>query len=69
MAEFVFRKGTELITYTNWEYVPTNLDFDHVIKFIPDIPSAPHTGEEHEEMEKWNERLQTLMEIENASSN
>jgi hypothetical protein len=31
MAEFVFRKGTELITYTRWEDVPENLDFEHLL--------------------------------------
>ena len=43
--------------------------FDNVIKFIPEIPDGPHTQEEHEEIEKWNERLQKLMEKEHASSN
>ena len=41
MAEFVFKKGTELITFTKWEDVPNDLDFDHVIKFIPDVPPEP----------------------------
>ena len=69
MAEFVFKKGTELITFTKWEDVPNDLDFDHVIKFIPDIPPEPHTEEQHEEIEQWDIRLQKLMETERASSN
>ena len=68
MAEFVFRKGTELITYTRWEDVPENLDFDHIIKFVPDIPPEPHTEEEHKEHEQWHDRLKTLMEKERARS-
>ena len=69
MAEFVFRKGTELITLTKWEDVPSDLDFDHVIKFIPDVPPPPHTEKQHEEMDQWDGRLQKLMERERANDN
>ena len=43
--------------------------FEHVIKFLPDVPPEPHTEEEHEEMAQWNIRLQELMEKERARSN
>ena len=69
MAEFVFRKGTERITFTKWEDVPSDLDFDHVIKFIPDVPPPPHTEKQHEEMDQWDGRLQKLMERERANDN
>ena len=69
MAEFVFRKGTELITFTKWEDVPSDLDFDHVIKFIPDVPPPPHTEKQHKEMDQWDGRLQKLMERERANDN
>ena len=69
MAEFVFRKGTELITFTKWEDVPSDLDFDHVIKFIPDVPPPPRTEKQHEEMDQWDGRLQKLMERERANDN
>ena len=71
MAEFVFKKGTELITFTKWEDVPNDLDFDHVIKFERDFPEEPHTYEDHEYMETFNDKLQELMRRErtNASSN
>ena len=42
-----------------------NLDFDHVIKFSPDCPPAPHNEEQHAEMERWTQRLQEFMEKEN----
>ena len=67
MAEFVFKIDGELVTITNWEDVPEK--FDHVIRFIPDMPEEPHTEEDHEEMALWNIRLQQLMEIERARSN
>ena len=44
-------------------------DFEHVIRFVPDMPEDPHTEEEHAEMALWNTRLQKLMEKERARSN
>ena len=67
MAEFVFQIDGREVTITKWEDVPE--EFDHVIKFIPDIILPPHTIEDHEELGKWNDRLQELMEKERARSN
>ena len=66
MAEFQFIINGELVTFDNYEDIPD--EFEHVIRFIPDIPSEPHTEDEHEEMAKWNIRLQELMEKERARS-
>ena len=58
----------KLITYTDYDDIPNT--FDHVIKFNPDYPEGPHTQEEHEYMETFNDKLQALMEIErNAGGN
>ena len=65
--EFVLLVKGELKTYTNYEDIPD--EFDNVIKFIPEIPNGPHSHNEHDEIEKWNEKLQLLMEKERASSN
>ena len=67
MAKFQFIVNGELITYDKYEDIPKK--FEHVIKFIPDIPEEPHTEEEHDELSLWNERLQQLMEKERARSN
>ena len=67
MAEFQFIINGELITFDNYEDIPD--EFEHVIKFLPDIPEDPHTEDEHEELALWNIRLQELMEKERASSN
>ena len=67
MAEFQFIVNGELVTYDSWENIPE--EFEHVIKFIPDIPPEPHTEDEHAEMEIWNTRLQQLLEKERARSN
>jgi len=65
----VVKRNGVLETYTEYEDIP--LDFDHVIEFKPTVPEPPHTEEQHEEIEQWNNRLQDLMkrERENASSN
>lgn len=63
MHKFVLLVNGELKTYSTWESIPE--DFDHVIEFIPEIPDGPHTEEQHEEIEKWNDRLQLLISKEN----
>ena len=55
-----------LETYTEFEAIPQ--DFEHVIEFRPEIPPGPHTDQQHEEIEQWNDRLQELMRIEHARS-
>ena len=67
MSEFQFIVNGELVTYDKYEDIPET--FEHVIKFLPDIRSEPHTEEEHEEIQEWNNKFQELMEKERASSN
>ena len=67
MSEFQFIVNGELVAFDNYEDIPE--DFEHVIRFIPDVPAEPHTDEEHAEMAIWNTRLQELMEKERARSN
>ena len=67
MAEFKFVVNGELVSFDKYEDIPE--DFEHVIKFIPDMPEEPHTEEDHAEMALWNTRLQQLMEKERARRN
>ena len=67
MAEFQIIVDGELVLYDKYEDIPEK--FDHVIRFIPDIPPEPHTEDDHDEMALWNIRLQELMEKERARSN
>jgi len=67
MAEFQFIVNGELVTYDKYKDIPET--FEHVIKFLPDIPPEPHNEEEHEEIQEWNNKFQKLMEKERASSN
>jgi len=71
MAEFQFIINGELVTFDKYEDIPD--EFEHVIKFLPDIPEpegedGEHTEEQHIEMAAWNTRLQKLMEKERARS-
>ena len=66
MAEFQFIINGELVTFDNYENIPDELE--HVIRFLPDIISEPHTEDEHDEIAVWNDRLQQLMEKERARS-
>jgi hypothetical protein len=63
MHKFVIMVDGELVTYTKYKDIPDN--FDHVIEFVPEIPDGPHTHEQHEEIEQWNNRLQMLVAKEN----
>ena len=67
MAEFQFIVNGELVTYDKYKDIPET--FEHVIKFLPDIPPEPHTEKEHEEIQEWNNKFQELMEKERASRN
>ena len=60
--EFVILNNGILETYTKYEDIPES--FDHVIKFLPQIPEPPHTEAQHEEIEQWNDKLQALMKRE-----
>ena len=66
MYEFVVKRKGKLETYTEYEDIPD--DFDHVIRFLPEVPEGPHTEEQHAEIATWNDKLQQLMEIERARS-
>jgi len=63
---FVLIVDGELKTFTDYRDIPE--DFDHVIKFIPDVPPGPHSHEQHEEMDKWTDRLQQLMAKERSKN-
>jgi hypothetical protein len=64
--KFVIMKAGVLFTYDNYENIPH--DLDHVIEFLPEIPPGPHTQEQHDSIEAWQEKFQKLMEIEYARS-
>lgn len=60
--KFVILRNGTLETYNKYEDIPEV--FDNIISFLPEISDGPHTEEEHEEIDSWNERLQELLKRE-----
>jgi hypothetical protein len=60
--KFVILKDGVLETYNKYEDIPES--FDNVIQFLPEIPAGPHTHEQHEEIETWNNKLKELLKRE-----
>jgi hypothetical protein len=67
--KFVILLNGNLVTYNKYEDIPDS--FDNVISFLPEMPNEPHTNEQHEEIDQWNDKLKELLKKEkgNASSN
>ncbi len=68
-GEFQFLVNGKLITYDDYNDIPEDLEFQHVIRFLPsqlepEGEDGEHTEEQHEEMSTWNPKLQALMDKE-----
>ena len=62
---FVLIVNGKVVEYDDYKKIPDN--FQHVIKFSPDLPPPPHTEDQHREIEKWNELFLGLVEKEKAN--
>ena len=60
--KFIVRIDQDLKEYSNYDDIPN--EFDNLISFEPVIPPEPHTEEQHDEIEKWGDRLKELMKRE-----
>ncbi|MAW05235.1 MAG: hypothetical protein CL918_01625 [Deltaproteobacteria bacterium] len=58
-GRFVVRVEGGLKTYTDYNEIPSIIE--DIISFEPDVPTGPHTPEEHAAIEHWQYRLQLLM--------
>ncbi len=56
---FIMRVEGSQKTYTDYADIPSKIE--DIILFEPDVPSGPHTPEEHAEIERWQYRLEVLM--------
>ena len=59
---FVIRNNDKILEFNNYDDIPQS--FDNVIKFEPTSPEPPHTEEQHEYIETFNDKLKQLMERE-----
>jgi len=72
MAQAVRHRFEVLISgarwrFDRWEDIPQEID--EVICFEPVIPPAPHTRNQHDEIERWPGRLTELLRRTNATRN
>ena len=65
---FVVMRNGQLETYHDYDLIPT--DIEHIIEFMPEMPSESHSGHDHAIMSQWRGKLRKLMErtYGNASS-
>lgn len=64
-GEFIFLDiNYNKVIFTDYREIPDNFVFRHVIKFLPNIPPAPHSVKQHEIIGRWKEILKHFMEIE-----
>lgn len=62
VGTFVFLlKNNEIGTYTNFKDVPKSSEIKEIIKFLPEIPPAPHSIQQHEEIHLWQKTFERLM--------
>lgn len=61
-GEFIVMIGGEKLYYHNTSQIPDR--FDHLIRFAPACPPAPHDLASHERIHRMNAKLQELMEVE-----
>ena len=57
---FVIMRNDKIETYDQYESIPS--DLDHVIEFVPEIPTEPHTPQQHEEIDSWPDLFSQLMD-------
>ena len=61
-GKFVVKINNKLHTYTQYDEIPNEIGA--VISFEPNYPSPPHTEEQHNYIETFNDKLKQLMERE-----
>ena len=58
IGEYTVKIGNKLFDYTNVSDIPEK--FDHLIKFLPELPSDPHTQAEHDYIETFNDKFKEI---------
>ena len=73
IALIVYLEGTDKyqqVTFTDLKDIPEDFEFKHIIKFKGNVPPAPHTVQEHEQIALLETEFKRFMEKErNARSN
>lgn len=67
MHKFVILVNGKIETYSSYEDIPQVID--NVIEFLPHVQEPPHSENEHEQIEQWNNKLKELLKRETNGSN
>jgi hypothetical protein len=59
---FLIKDGANYMEFHNYDDIP--MSFDNLIRFEPEVIPEPHTEEQHELMESYNDKLKELMKRE-----
>ena len=53
----------EEVTFTDFQDIPEDLsEFASIICFLPDVPPAPHSLNEHEILYTWNQKFKVILD-------
>ena len=58
IGEYTVKIGNKLFDYTNVDDIPE--EFDHLIKFLPTVPSEPHTSAEHDLIDSFMPKMREI---------
>lgn len=61
-GEFKVLINGKLKTFNDYNKIP--MSFENLISFKFDVPPEPHTQEQHDEINKWPDRMKELMKRE-----
>ena len=61
-GEFIVLIDGKLKTFDDYNKIP--MSFENLISFTFDVPPEPHTQEQHDEINKWPDRMKELMKRE-----
>ena len=68
-GEFVFLNEVLAIEeFSDFRDIPQGYKFREVIKFVPAIPPAPHTAQQHADIAWWNETFSTILKTKTINS-
>ncbi len=59
--DWVENRQFKLMRFTDLKDIPEDFEYIAITKFLPDVPPAPHSVQEHEQMMNINELFQKYL--------
>ena len=57
-GEYIVKIGTSFLEFSDSNDIPD--EFDHLIKFLPEIPPEPHTQEDHDYINSFVSKMREI---------